>query len=222
MRHGLNHTLVHVQAGGDQAFAVTGGTGPGDIGAIRQGLPNLPDNIRGGNQRTVLMDPIGGPDNGLVVIDQNGLDGGASRVNPQEVRPLGPRQIPGWDDLGTVPVVKLLVLLRIQKEGTDGPGRRGRVLQTGQSGKHTIQRRQIEMPGPAAILCDFLRVGPPSRNRRPAPLFVADQTGCTAILHRILESQPVQVGGLLGSGPVDLLLVQSPCRAEGVIHVGIR
>ena len=86
MGHGLHHALVQVQAGGDEAFAVSGGAGACDPRAFGQLRLNLLDDVDGGGQRAAFVVGVAGPDDFTVVVDERGLDGGGTGVDAQEVR----------------------------------------------------------------------------------------------------------------------------------------
>ena len=86
VRHRLDHALVQVQAGGDQALAVAGGAGACDPRTLGQfGLDAL-DDVDGRGQRAAVVRGVAGPDNLTVVVDQRGLDGGRSGIDAQEMR----------------------------------------------------------------------------------------------------------------------------------------
>ena len=55
MGHGFNHAFVKVQAGGDQAFAVTGCAGARDPRVLRQFVLNFLDDVHGGGQRAAFV-----------------------------------------------------------------------------------------------------------------------------------------------------------------------
>ena len=143
--HGLYHALVQVQAGGDEAFAVTGGAGACDPCAFGQLGLDLLDDVDGGGQRAAFVVGVAGPDDFTVVIDERGLDGGGTGVDAQEVRAM--RAFEGAD----VDVFLVVALVEVLAVGLGGEQRRhggrvgGQVLQLVQTHEDLIAGVGLEM-----------------------------------------------------------------------------
>ena len=143
--HGLHHALVQVQAGGDEAFAVTGGAGACDPCAFGQLGLYLLDDVDGGGQRAAFVVGVAGPDDFTVVIDERGLDGGGTGVDAQEVRAM--RAFEGAD----VDVFLMVTLVEVLAVGLGGEQRRhsgrvgGQVLQLVQTLEDLIAGVGLEM-----------------------------------------------------------------------------
>ena len=143
--HGLHHALVQVQAGGDEAFAVSGGAGACDPRAFGQLRLNLLDDVDGGGQRAAFVVGVAGPDDFTVVVDECGLDGGGTGVDAQEVRAM--RAFKGAD----VDVFLVVALVEVLAIGLGGKQRRhgrrvGRqVLQLVQTLQDIVARVGLEI-----------------------------------------------------------------------------
>ena len=143
--HGLHHALVQMQAGGDQALAVTGGAGTRDPCAFRQFRLDLLGDVDGRGQRAALVIGVAGPDNLAIVVHQRGLDGGGAGVDAQEVRALGPVKVADVHMLAMMALVEGLAILFRGEQRRHG-GRVGRqVLQLLQPGKNGVHRLGLEM-----------------------------------------------------------------------------
>ena len=94
VRHRFDDAFVQVQAGGDQAFAVSGRAGSRDPRIRRQLRLNAFDDIDRRGQRAAFVGGVGRPYDFTVVVDQSRLDGGRTGVNTEEVRSRGAFQGP--------------------------------------------------------------------------------------------------------------------------------
>ena len=145
VRHGLDHALVQVQAGGDQSLAVAGRAGSGDPRAFGQLGLDLLDDVDGGGQRAAFVVGVAGPDDFTVVVDERGLDGGGTSVDAQEVRAV--RAFKGAD----VDVFLVVALVEVLAIGLGGEQRRhggrvgGQVLQLVQTLQDFVAGVGLEM-----------------------------------------------------------------------------
>ena len=145
MGHSLHHALVQVQAGGDEAFAVSGGAGACDPCAFGQLGLDLLDDVDGGGQRAAFVVGVAGPDDFTVVVDECGLDGGGTGVDAQEVRAV--RAFEGAD----VDVFLMVTLVEVLAVGLGGKQRRhggrvgGQVLQLVQTLQDFVARVGLEI-----------------------------------------------------------------------------
>ena len=129
MRHGLHHALVQVQAGGDEAFAVSGGAGACYPRAFRQLALNLLDDVDSGRQRAAFVGGVRRPYDFAVVVDERRFDGGRSGVDAEEVRTLRAFQRADVHMLAVVALVERLTVRFGREQRRHGGGVRRQILQ---------------------------------------------------------------------------------------------
>ena len=145
VRHGLDHALVQVQAGGDQSLAVAGRAGSGDPRAFGQLGLDLLDDVDGGGQRAAFVGGVAGPYDLAVVVDERRLDGGRTRVDTEEVRAFRAFERADVDVFAMVALVERLALLIGGEQRGHGRRVRRQVLQVVEGGDDVVTGARLEM-----------------------------------------------------------------------------
>ena len=81
MRDRLYLALVQLQGGLNQSFAVAGGAGVDNMGAVGKLFPYILDSLNCGSQRAAVVIAVEGIEQGSVLAYNGHLGGGGAGVN---------------------------------------------------------------------------------------------------------------------------------------------
>ncbi|CED90575.1 Hypothetical protein AAM4_0743 [Actinomyces succiniciruminis] len=82
--HGLHHALVDAQRGLDDALAVAGDAGADDAHVLGHLQVDAAQDLDGGGDGVALVAGVVLPDDAVLLVDDDGLDGGGAGVDAQE------------------------------------------------------------------------------------------------------------------------------------------
>ncbi len=120
VRHGLDFALVDVQRGTDQALAVPGDAGAGEVRCGRKGLPEGADDVDGRGDGIATIGRVVGEADALVGVQQDGLDGGGAGVDAEEAGPGGLGEIRCRHRDPGVPLEEVGPLGLVGEQGSQG------------------------------------------------------------------------------------------------------